>query len=111
MPGPQRGYRGTVQERLSEKLELMVNGCWQWIGNTDWQGYAKIQFGDKPEYIHRISWILHNGCQIPKGMLIRHLCNNSRCANPEHLTLGTHKTNIHDRKLAQLAFSFPLFHY
>lgn len=111
MGGPRRDFRGSVIDRLSERLELKDNGCWHFTGKTDYKGYAKIQFGDKPEYIHRISWMLDNKCEIPKGMIIRHLCNNTSCANPDHLALGTHKANSHDRRLAYLSFSFPLFHY
>jgi len=34
---------------------------------------------------------------IPKGMIIRHLCNNPSCINPEHLKIGTHYDNVQDR--------------
>jgi len=36
---------------------------------------------------------------IPKGLIIRHKCDNTKCINIEHLELGTHKDNSNDRKI------------
>lgn len=38
-----------------------------------------------------ISWII-----IPKGLVLRHLCNNAWCVNVEHLKIGTYKENAED---------------
>jgi hypothetical protein len=35
--------------------------------------------------------------EIPQGMVVRHLCNNPSCINPEHLKIGTHYDNVQDR--------------
>ena len=34
--------------------------------------------------------------EIPKGMVIRHKCDNPNCCNIEHLEIGTQKDNIED---------------
>ena len=33
---------------------------------------------------------------IPKGMVLRHLCNNAWCCNINHLKVGTQKENMED---------------
>lgn len=35
--------------------------------------------------------------EIPQGKVVRHLCNNPSCINPEHLKIGTHYDNVQDR--------------
>jgi hypothetical protein len=35
--------------------------------------------------------------EIPEGMVVRHLCNNPSCINPEHLKIGTPYDNVQDR--------------
>jgi hypothetical protein len=110
-PGPKDDYQGPIEERLSNRLELNEKtGCWLFTGPVHKTGYGRLKFNGHPEYVHRISWIIHNG-QIPDGMVIRHKCHIRACCNPEHLILGTHKENINDRSLKYIANAFPLYHY
>ncbi len=52
-------------------------------------------------YAHRLAWELAHG-PIPKGLIIRHLCDNKGCAEITHLAIGTHWDNAQDRKRAKL---------
>jgi hypothetical protein len=45
--------------------------------------------------LHRASWAVYRG-RIPNGLLVLHRCDNERCANPDHLFLGTNKDNTRD---------------
>jgi hypothetical protein len=75
--------------------------CWLWKGPVDAElGYGRTSFLGYPTTAHRVAWELQNG-DIPKVIgtrkaLIRHLCNNRLCVNPNHLKLGTHTDNAVD---------------
>src|SRR5690606_2215605 len=49
----------------------------------------------RPVKAHIASYLLFKG-DIPTGKVVRHVCDNRGCVNPEHLILGTQKDNIHD---------------
>lgn len=45
---------------------------------------------------HVVSWELANGCKVPVGMFICHHCDHPWCVNPNHLFVGTAKSNFYD---------------
>lgn len=45
---------------------------------------------------HVITWENHNKQMVPKGMVVRHTCDNPPCCNPEHLSLGTQGDNVRE---------------
>jgi len=88
------------------------NGCWVWNGRKSMFGVLSY---DKPSQyyyvykyfppikryitIHRISHYLMNGRKLlPKGMVVRHTCDNPPCYNPDHLLSGTYQDNVNDAK-------------
>ena len=64
-------------------------------GSFDDDGYG-IVWLDGTRKAHRLAWALHNG-EDPAGRVVRHRCNNPSCVNPEHLEIGTHADNMHDK--------------
>jgi hypothetical protein len=62
------------------RYEIDENGCWNWLGYVNPQGYGMI--GDVRA--HRASYELLVG-RILTGFYIHHECRNQRCINPEHL--------------------------
>ncbi len=73
-----------------------ATGCWVWQGYRLPNGYGRYRLrGGDPQGSHRVSWILHRG-DIPSGQSILHRCDNEPCVNPDHLFLGTQKTNVMD---------------
>lgn len=77
-------------------LEEKPNGCIECISHTkDTCGYTRIRYKGKHERLFRVIYQMKYG-EIPKGMLIRHKCDNPSCCNVEHLEIGTPKDNVSD---------------
>lgn len=71
--------------------------CWLWFGTTYEAGYGQYSYENKIQSAHRVSWQMHYG-PIPEGLIVCHKCDVPQCVNPDHLFLGTHKTNAEDRE-------------
>lgn len=81
--------------------------CWIWTGSKLPTGYGQFWHGAGPHKAHRIAYMLCNG-PFPKQLQVMHSCDNKSCVNPDHLSLGTHHTNMAQvmrRRLAQCPHS------
>jgi hypothetical protein len=79
-----------------EKNVIRKEGCWDWGGYFDKNGYGLFHSGhSRQTRAHRFSWELYNG-KIPQGLNVLHRCDNPKCSNPEHLFLGTTQDNAID---------------
>lgn len=77
-------------------LETLENKCIKCLSHcTDKDGYVRIRYNGKHERLFRVLYMQKYG-DIPKGMVLRHLCNNAWCCNVEHLKIGTYKENYED---------------
>lgn len=101
---PNRMYRRPIGPKyklmgkkyiLSRIIVNEKNNCWEWIGTPTSAGYGQLRTNDKYWTSHRYSYTQFVG-EIPEGLIIRHMCHNPICCNPEHLEVGTHKDNYHD---------------
>jgi len=86
-----------IERRFWGKVEK-GDGCWLWNGSKDVRGYGRIGAGgggSAPLLAHRVAWELTRG-PIPDRLVVCHRCDNPSCVNPDHLFLGSHKTNTQD---------------
>lgn len=90
-----------IAERFAEKVKKRRNGCHEWIGAImpggprTTGGYGQIHRNGRTAYAHHIAWELAHG-PIPEGMHVMHTCDNRRCVNVTHLTLGSFQDNMDD---------------
>lgn len=92
------------KNKFLDRIENINKDCWVWKG-TLLRGYGVLNLFNKKYAIntsiraHRYSYILYKG-QIPKDLIIRHLCHNKKCVNPNHLKAGTYLDNAEDSSKA-----------
>lgn len=95
-----RYLRHPLEQRMAARTAKdPITGCWNFQGcKVGANGYGQICVGGhKLEYAHRVAWKLaHPDESIPNGLRVLHACDNPRCVNPDHLSLGTQNDNILD---------------
>lgn len=89
--------RGLPEERFWKSINK-TEGCWEWTGFTNDDGYGKIAINGEPVSVHRFSYQLHYG-EIPLGLQVLHKCDNPPCCRPDHLFLGTRDENHKDKTI------------
>lgn len=81
-----------VLDRFNSFYKVSENGCKIWTNYLDKDGYGSFYFFKKLRRAHRFSYFITHG-EIPKGMVIDHVCKNRNCVEVTHLRLVTSKQN------------------
>lgn len=91
------------KERFLAKIELKRSGCAEWQAALNNMGYAVFGIGytrsskgkpmGKTKLGHRLAYELYV-CEIPEGLVLDHICRNTKCVNPNHLRAVTQSVNI-----------------
>lgn len=87
--------RSDVLMRFESKVKILESGCHEWQSTIKGTGYGSFHHDGEAQGAHRVSYQLYKG-EIPKGLIVRHKCDNRKCVNPDHLILGTQTDNVRD---------------
>lgn len=85
------GY--SLDDLLSRAVK--VGECLELQGTTNQKGYTRVQYEGRSKPGHRVAYILAKG-PVPDGLVVMHSCDNRRCINPDHLSVGTNLDNTRD---------------
>lgn len=84
----------TLARRLANGLNDAPEGaCWSWQRLTNGDDYGQLRVAGRMVYAHRLAYELGVG-PIPEGLHVLHSCDNPRCINPAHLSVGTRSRNM-----------------
>lgn len=72
-----------------------MSGCIEAEGTPNNSGYCSVWYNGQRIGAHRAAYIESNG-EIPEGCVVMHSCDNRRCVNPEHLSVGSQSDNLRD---------------
>lgn len=86
----------TDKERFDSKCgPILPNGCIEWQGAIDPNGYGAFKFGGEKTGAHRAAAIMADWT-VTDGVEICHSCDNRRCVNLDHLFVGSKSMNMQD---------------
>ena len=61
-------------------------------------GYSKVNWNGKGYRIHRLVYMLFNGCEIPEDLQVDHIDGNPMNNSPSNLRLVTNRQNQQNQK-------------
>lgn len=81
-----------LPQRFLDRFVVSDAGCWEWRGQLH-RGYGYFRHGGSNRRAHRVAYELLVG-EVPVGLVLDHLCCNTRCVNPKHLEPVTQHENV-----------------
>lgn len=76
------------------KWFIRTDGCWEWRGAVDRDGYGIFSYANETRRAARVALELDG--RAPGDRFACHHCDNPRCVRPDHLFVGTNQDNMQD---------------
>jgi hypothetical protein len=84
-------------KRITVVNPLDADSCWNWTGVVKSNGYPRFQEHINGKWIatyaHRFSYETFVA-PIPPGLVVDHICCNTKCVYPGHLQVITNEMNV-----------------
>lgn len=93
-----------IFETILSKIDKKDNGCWEWTGKINQDGYGSVKKDNKYYLVHRISYMYHYDTY---PYLVHHKCKNRKCCNPDHLESVSSKVNARQEICLEKSKLFP----
>lgn len=85
-------------EWMKEQCLIDKNDCWNWKNCKDQNGYGIVYYNKQNYYTHRAAYKLKYPEEDISNLIIRHLCHNRLCCNPDHVKSGSRRDNSIDSR-------------
>ena len=96
---PEDKCMSEIRQKIMKNVIVKDDGCWESSKNLK-RGYCEVSYksNGKPRYLkaHRFMYYDATG---DWAQLVRHMCDNRACCNPDHLKAGSHRQNTLDQFL------------
>lgn len=95
-------------EAFWARVDRRGDGCWEWQGAKTSSGYGNVSWHGDTVQAHRVAYFLsfggvalatqfrHEGRAKTYKRFVLHTCDNRVCCRPDHLFLGSMRTNLLD---------------
>ena len=88
----------TESERFWSRVDKSGD-CWLWTGEMNNQGYGRFSIWRNSKrtarhLAHR--YALRDLGLLDESLIVLHACDTPLCVNPDHLSQGTQRDNVHD---------------
>jgi hypothetical protein len=97
-----------TMESFWARVDRLGDGCWEWQGSKTSAGYGNLSWHGTRVQAHRVAYFLtfggiklatqfkHEGWAKTYRRFVLHKCDNRACCRPDHLFLGSMRTNLLD---------------